>query len=161
MKAQYIEAPDHEVFQFRDSLFLAGGISDCYDWQKDAVTALTHLSVVLVNPRRANFDISKPEEGVVQIKWESNYLSQCSQILFWFASETVCPITLFELGAALERRRNAMEYDGNLQQLFIGAHKMYPRLLDVQVQSKLYGHGVVTDFSKLMQMVVDYNTKGN
>ena len=64
---KYIEAPnvyesgDEEdfVYQVGDghSIFLAGGICDCPDWQSRMVELLTPTDMVVINPRRKDFPI--------------------------------------------------------------------------------------------------------
>lgn len=126
---QYIEAPNEDSPKYANQLFLAGGITNVEDWQSWVAKEITGLDITVFNPRRANFDLSKKEETVTQIRWEYNRLRKATDVLFWFSHETVQPITLFELGAALERRS-----PGNL---FIGASPDYPRVLDVKTQTNL------------------------
>lgn len=111
----HIEAPVRRVFKpfvifflicclswdgKNPSLFLAGGISGCSDWQASVAEAFASLcpDLVLLNPRRKNFNVSDDSESVKQIHWEFEHLRKASAILFWFPHETLCPITLFELG---------------------------------------------------------------
>lgn len=112
----------------RHSLFLGGGISCCPDWQEEMVKLLEDVHVVLVNPRREKFDIDDKEMSTQQIKWEHYHLAHCRSRLFWFPKETLCPITLFELG----------KFIGEPEPLFVGCHPEYKRKLDVEVQMSLY-----------------------
>lgn len=127
------------------SVFLGGGISGCSDWQKQVVEMiraenialvntedLSDLDIVLINPRRANFPINDPTAAAEQIKWEHDYLMRADAILFWFAPETLCPITLFELGTFA--RTNVP--------IFVGADPKYQRRQDVQIQMSLYREDV-------------------
>lgn len=109
------------------SLFLGGGISDCPNWQAEIIPRFANTNVILMNPRRDNFDITNQYMSVEQIHWEHEHLNTASAILFWFPAETLCPITLFELGkyATLGKR------------IFVGCHPDYARALDVRVQLKL------------------------
>ncbi len=36
---------------------------------------------------------------VMGCRWEHDHLRRAKAIMFWFPSETLCPITLYELGA--------------------------------------------------------------
>ena len=108
------------------SIFLAGGIKGCPDWQAYAVNRLKHTQFVVLNPRRPEFSPSE-EEGRAQIRWERFHLEQADEVLFWFPQETVCPISLFELGTWLYTRKV----------LLVGCHPKYPKRFDVQVQSRL------------------------
>ena len=123
---QYIEAlapyNGHEK-----SVFLAGGISNCIDWQAEVTSMLADANLVLLNPRRSNFPIYNPAESEVQIKWEFDHLRKASAILFWFPSETLCPITLYELGT----------WSMTEKPLFVGVHPNYQRRSDVEIQTRL------------------------
>lgn len=114
------------------SVFLAGGITGCLNWQQDFIN-LCKLNyressgLVLVNPRRDNFEMSNKDMSKKQIQWEYQMLRKCDKIIFWFPEETLCPITLFELGSALERTDRIM----------VGCSPGYKRLLDVEEQVSL------------------------
>lgn len=131
-------------------IFLAGGISNCPDWQSGVASKISKkFDGVIVNPRRENWNMdSQSNESIKQIEWEHSFLIQSDVILFWFPKETLCPITLFELGAALERG----------QKLFIGCHVDYQRKLDVIVQSKLVVHNqeIFYDLDKLTDSLINY-----
>lgn len=124
---RYIEAP-HEWDGEGRGLFLAGGISGCPDWQATVAARLTDSALALLNPRRADFPMHDPTAAEAQITWEHRHLRRASAILFWFPCETLCPITLYELGAwsALGSKP-----------LFIGTHPDYQRKLDVVIQTRL------------------------
>lgn len=130
------------------SVFLGGGISNCPDWQNDIIAKFAEAgsNVVLVNPRRSNFDITNPDMSKQQIGWEYNHLKAVDGTLFWFPCETLCPITLFELAkqAALGRR------------IFVGCHPNYARKFDVEEQLRLMGFKdpVVDNLDDLVAQVV-------
>jgi hypothetical protein len=109
-------------------LFLAGGITDCPDWQSVLVEDLAHLDVIVYNPRRREFDVSDLSHTEEQIRWEYRHLRRADAVLFWFPSETLCPIVLFELGvqSAIAGRT-----------IFVGVHPEYKRRADVLVQMSL------------------------
>jgi len=77
------------------SLFLAGGISGCPDWQKEIIEKLKDLPLVLFNPRRASFPIEDKDAARAQIEWEHIHLRKASAISFWFPCETLNPIVLY------------------------------------------------------------------
>ena len=121
-----IEAPNQ--FDGRGpSLFLAGGVTGCADWQAQLVAMLPRLDVTALNPRRRAFDIADDSATVVQIEWEFHHLRKASAIAFWFPEESICPIALFELGAWSERATP----------LLVGAHSRYARRRDVVEQLRL------------------------
>jgi hypothetical protein len=121
------EAPN--VYDGRYTLFLAGGISGCPDWQSEALKEFEDLDddCKIANPRRKDFDITDEKVSEKQIKWEHDALSHSNLILFWFPKETVCPITLYELGYWLGF--------GHVM-LFIGVHPEYSRRFDIEQQLK-------------------------
>jgi hypothetical protein len=163
MKAQYIEAPNIEQIKHNASLFLGGGITNCSDWQKEVIAALKDKEMTIVNPRRENFDVTDPSASAAQIDWEYDYLRECNQVMFWFSSETVCPITLFELGATLERWHYEQWLLGQSndpvppQTIFIGCHPEYKRILDVTHQARRKGFGVIVGLENLIKAVKEHN----
>jgi hypothetical protein len=107
------------------SLFLAGGITGCPDWQREACALLADLPVALLNPRRQSFPITDPGAAAEQVAWEYRHLERATAILFWFpASPSPQPIALYELGrhAALGRS------------LAVGADPGYLRRADLLLQ---------------------------
>jgi hypothetical protein len=114
------------------AIFLAGGITGCPTWQNEMVSLLDGLPVVLLNPRRDHFPIDDPTAATTQIEWEHRHLRKADAVLFWFPCDTLCPITLYELGAWSVRRD-----EQGLKPLFVGVHPQYPRRQDVEIQTRL------------------------
>lgn len=123
----YVEAPHQPEATTGPSLFLAGGITGCPDWQAVLVEQWKHLALTVFNPRRKDFPIYDPSAAEAQITWEHDWLRRVDAILFWFPCETLCPITLYELGA----------WTRSSKTLFLGAHPDYQRRLDVLIQTRL------------------------
>lgn len=119
-----ITAP--EKHESNVDIFLAGGISNCPLWQEEAITLLGNVHGIAYNPRRAGELVA--EEATTQIEWEYHALHHVKNILFWFPEETLCPITLFELGV-FSQQKNV--------NLFVGTHPNYQRKLDVITQLRL------------------------
>lgn len=164
MPHQYIEAPNKVKIRNSLSIFLAGGISNCEDWQSKASKALSRQDyLTVVNPRRNDWKMDKNEveESVIQIAWEFDYIRRVSDVLFWFTDDTLQPITLYELGAALERNHKYWDESENPQgqRIFLGADKAYKRLLDVKVQAKLVGYKweIRDNLETLLKDVVQYH----
>jgi hypothetical protein len=122
---RYIEALETYT-ENETSLFLAGGIMGCPDWQWEMVAALGSTALVLLNPRRAHYQFDE-EAAREQIMWEHTHLRRATAISFWFPKETLCPITLYELGA----------WSMTDKKLFVGTHPDYLRRQDVLIQTKL------------------------
>ncbi|MGQ0574187.1 MAG: nucleoside 2-deoxyribosyltransferase domain-containing protein [Pseudonocardia sp.] len=134
---RYIEAPQPYERRPDDgpALFLAGGITACPDWQRDACELLRGAPVVLLDPRRARYEFD-PQAGtgahVEQVAWEYRCLQAADATLFWFPAcdpcVTVQPITLLELGTAIAERRLCG------RRVVVGADPGYPRRIDVELQ---------------------------
>lgn len=154
---QYVVAPNREPNDFpaaqeqKNSIFLAGSITGAGNWQTDTANKLRSRFHVF-NPRRDNFNVSDPKVEREQITWEFSYLNYCRNILFWFAPETLAPITLFELGTVLE-----LGFRGE-KNIFIGIHPDYKRKNDVLIQTELRApnllKNIVFDIDELCDIVV-------
>lgn len=101
-----VKAPnDYSSHKKMMSVFLAGSIEmgTAEDWQAKVVAALAPTSVLLLNPRRDNWNagweqkIDNPPFRE-QVEWELNALEAADIIIFYFAPNTKSPITLLELG---------------------------------------------------------------
>ena len=106
-------------------LFLGGGISNCPNWQENVISLLCDRDLTILNPRREMY--SDGELAQKQIAWEYDALRKVSTVLFWFPSETLCPITLFELGVFTQRTD---------VRVLVGTHPEYARRFDVIEQLK-------------------------
>jgi hypothetical protein len=119
-----IEAP-HD-YPAQADIFLGGGISNCPDWQSDVIELLADVPGVALNPRRTGeFTEDIADE---QITWEYHALSSVNTVFFWFPKETLCPITLLELGVFTQRPDT---------RLIVGTHPDYARRFDVIKQLEL------------------------
>jgi nucleoside 2-deoxyribosyltransferase-like protein len=87
------------------SVFLAGSIEmgQAEDWQTVCERALQDLQIVILNPRRTNWDagwvqaIDNPQFRE-QVEWELTAQERASVIAMYFAPASKAPITLLELG---------------------------------------------------------------
>ena len=149
----YREAPHYYVpgpyTDQRSKIFLAGGIQGCPDWQREVLQELHDADAIVFNPRRKVFpDVAAASEAScrVQICWEFTHIAESDIILMWFPEESVCPITLYELG-----RITALYSD--TKKLIIGTHPSYPRRVDVKVQTELATDGKVSVLHSLHEMI--------
>ena len=128
------------------TVFLAGGITNCPNWQQEMCSLLQDTDLILLNPRREHFPIEDPNAAQEQITWEHNQLRMADAILFWFPCETLCPIVLYELGA----------WSMADKPIFVGVHPDYRRRQDVEIQTHLTRPGVVISYSleSLAQQVI-------
>lgn len=127
MSIEVIKAPNQ---LHKPAIFLGGSITGAVDWQKDFVGLLDYydLDLVALNPRRDDFDVTNPNETIIQIEWEYIHLRRADAIVFYFSPETVAPITLYELGAHTH---------SSGKPIFVGVHPDYTRKVDVEVQCSL------------------------
>ena len=122
----------------KKSIFLAGGITGCPNWQFDMIWELNNLAnsglyelggLVIFNPRRDDFDVNDSKATIEQIKWEHKCLEKCDICSFFFpASDTDQPITLYELGK-----------NKSMHSCVVGIQEGYKRAEDVRVQLTLDG----------------------
>ncbi len=127
-----IECPN-EIYSVKNidniKLFLAGGISNVPNWQRVVIDNLKDIeNLTIYNPRRTNFDITNKSVLEEQIIWEYLHLKDADIISFWFAKETLNPITLYELG----KWSNSSD-----RQIVIGIEDGYLRKDDVIIQTRL------------------------
>jgi len=127
--AQVIIAPNELYTLYSETetkLFLAGGITDCPDWQADFIREFRNTNkLVISSPRRPK----KPESDKLeeQIVWEHRHLREADIVVFWFSEGSVNPITLYELGLMLTSDKVVV----------IGVHPDYTKKDDVIIQSRL------------------------
>jgi hypothetical protein len=126
---EYCDNNDNNI----PSLFLGGGITSCKLWQDDLIQEIDDLNCIVYNPRRKSFDIKDPNQSEIQIRWEHKYLVDSDIVVFYFSSETLCPITLFELGSRLMSNL----YIPYHQSIYIYCESGYQRKFDVAFQTKL------------------------
>jgi hypothetical protein len=124
---KYVEAPDTIHADASGVLFLAGGITGCPDWQARALKMLKNTRYTILNPRRHFFPTDDHTARLEQVVWEYHGLRRADVILFWFPSETVQPVALYELGAALEAEKPVV----------VGADAKYVRRLDLELQLRV------------------------
>jgi hypothetical protein len=127
------------------SVFLAGGITGCPDWQSELIEMVGDTKLTLLNPRRPMFPMGDPNAAVEQIAWEYRHLRKADVVLFWFPKETLCPIVLYELGA----------WSMTDKPLLLGIHPDYQRRRDVEIQTQLARRDVepVYSLTKLAELV--------
>ncbi len=106
-----VKAPNSykgEVDKF--TVFLAGSINmgQAYPWQKLVEQALDTEDVLILNPRRDDWDSSweqkiENKQFKQQVDWELNAQEDADLIVMYFDKEGPSPITLLELGLFKDR----------------------------------------------------------
>jgi hypothetical protein len=130
--AQIVEATN-EVYNIQKlqskKVFLAGGITNCPDWQSELIEKIKYYdNAVIYNPRRKNFPMDNPNASEEQIAWEYEHLRDADMIIFWFAKGSLNPIVLYELG----RWGNSSN-----KKIVVGGDPEYERRKDVSIQTLL------------------------
>ena len=151
---KYIESPHkYENKPGKASVFLAGGITGCPDWQQEVTVFFQPTNIVILNPRRKHFPINTPDAASEQINWEFEHLRKADVILFWFPKESICPIALYELGAWTRTEKH----------IFIGMHPGYERRQDIEIQTRLRrpGSRIVYSLQELVNQIIDYLANKN
>lgn len=129
-------------------LFLAGGITNCDNWQDKVIKYLDdHYAdstegLILYNPRRTDFPIHDPNASKKQISWEFNALENCDIFSMYFcAGDSDQPICMYELGRNLVRMEQKF-HDDTINRILVSVEDGYRRKQDVEIQTKLTGIGV-------------------
>jgi len=128
------------------SVFLAGSIEmgAAEDWQAHVERALQDLDVLILNPRRDEWDASwvqsiKNATFREQVEWELSGLERASMVAIYFAPTTKAPITLLELGLCARAGR-----------LIVCCPEGYWRRGNVEVVCQRYGVPLVRDLPNLV-----------
>lgn len=113
-------------------VYLAGGLAT--PWREEVIFRLEHNTVILVDPTNKGLagGLNATQQ---QTQWERTYLDRADAIMFWFPSETPCPVALFELGFLLAQGKK----------VFIGAHPLYPKLNDLIAQVRVIDDRIIVD----------------
>lgn len=103
--ADIYRAPEYYVNDGRLKIFLAGSIEMgvAENWQEKIEIALSEMDVVILNPRRLNWDSSWEQtienpKFKEQVEWELKGLEDSDIIVVYFDPNTKSPITMLELG---------------------------------------------------------------
>ncbi len=131
------------------AVFLAGSIEmgAAIDWQRELTAALADRDIIVLNPRRDEWDaswrqsIDEPKFRA-QVEWELDGLERADVIAMWFAPDTKAPITLLELG--LHARSG---------KLIIGCPDGYWRKGNVEVVCKRFHITLVGDWAAFVAAV--------
>ena len=137
---------NYNLNQLEIPCFLAGGITNCSEWQKDVIKGLNEKlngdlqsnCLILFNPRRENFPINDPNASLDQIKWEYNWLEKCQIFSMYFdgTAKSDQPICFYELGRNIERMKQKFPKSWQLRTV-ISVDSNFKRYNDVIIQSKL------------------------
>jgi len=134
---KHIQAPNESTWNNNEKkIFLAGGCAT--EWRWELIQMLANTSLVFLDPKRDDA-CSKKE----MVRWEHKHLLLTDAILFWFPKETLCPMTLYELGTWAQTRKN----------LFVGVHPDYAKREDVEIRLALADVEIVYSLEKLSKRI--------
>lgn len=136
---------------FAIPVFLAGGITNCEEWQKIVINYFKEnwkheRGIIFLNPRRDSFDVTNPNATREQIEWEFKYLNTpCVLFSMYFSnSASPQPICFYEMGRALAKEFNVDAFTGLRENdVFVATHKDFHRKADVLIQGELADYGSV------------------
>lgn len=137
-----ITAPEYYV-PTRDEItvFLAGGITNCENWQKEVIDYLMSLPeektdrLVIFNPRRDKWPKNSDTEEIRrQINWEADYIRSADIFTMYFTNteKSDQPICFYELGKYANRNNDIISYQEG-----------FKRALDVEFQMSTNGRADV------------------
>jgi len=126
--------------------FLAGGITNCANWQNEVISKLKEYDVnnpgelnelIVFNPRRDDFPIDDPDASYEQIDWEFSALEKSDIFSMRFvAGPSDQPICMYELGRIIHKMQ--IRYPVSFKdRVIISCDKDYKRAQDVHIQMKL------------------------
>jgi len=105
---KHIKSPNNYTATSTDfTIFLGGSIEmgKAVKWQDCIAADLAYEDVVLLNPRRDDWDsswVQDPTPGTrfyEQVTWEMRAQDNADLLVYYFDPTTISPITLLELGA--------------------------------------------------------------
>jgi hypothetical protein len=122
-------------------LFLAGAIDmgQAEDWQVQVVSAFANDDLIILNPRRPEFNPDTLDE---QIKWELHALEDCSMIFLWFPRASKAPISFFEAGLWWSHSK-----------LIVGAEYGFYRRRNLELTSEWHGRKLFYELDEMIWYV--------
>ena len=104
-KSIEVKAPGQYDASTKYTIFLAGAIDQgkAVDWQKEVSQALSDFDILILNPRRDDWDASWEQsadnpEFAKQVTWEYDAMEAADMVVFVFTKDSKAPITFYELG---------------------------------------------------------------
>jgi hypothetical protein len=133
-----IKPPDKiDLYGYRGSVFLAGSIEmgAAVDWQARVTEELADMDVVVLNPRRDDWDSSWEQsidnpQFYEQVTWKLEGLERADRIIMYFAPDTKSPISLLELGMHIGPR------------MYVCCPRKFWRRGNVEIVCDRYGGGI-------------------
>lgn len=149
----------YKLLPYKKTVFLAGSIEQgkAEDWQEKLSKEIDADDIAIFNPRRDNWDSSwdNSKDNPMfneQVNWELDYINHSKLIVFYFAKNTISPITLLELGLTLGQ----LEYSN--QRIIIYCDKEYCRRGNVEITFDRYRYSdyygkYTTDYDEFLNYI--------
>ena len=133
------------------AVFLSGSIEmgKAEDWQTKVKEALKDKNIILLNPRRDDWDSSwiqsiEDKRFKQQVEWELENLEKADIIIVNFVAGTNSPITLLELGLFKDKH------------IFVSCPKDYFRRGNVEIVCRKYKIPFFEDLNSLLESVKSF-----
>jgi hypothetical protein len=104
--------PPNPIPETGNAVFLAGSIDQdsAEKWQEYLISQLNHQHLIILNPRRTNWDKEWAEEidnpyFFEQVEWELKGQERADLIVMYFDPNTQSPISLLELGLFAQTKK--------------------------------------------------------
>ncbi len=129
------------------------------NWQTRVAKDMVDYDVVLLNPRRDDWDsswvqsINDPQFNA-QVTWELNGLDWANIVIFYFDPTTKSPITLMELGITAV----ASSHDGS-PHVIVCCPEGFWRKGNVEIVCARFGIPMVTTYEDMMELLVTHVKK--
>ena len=146
-------------------VFLAGGITNCWEWQKELIKELKrndegYENLVVFNPRRDDFPIGDPNASREQIGWEFKWLERMDIFSMYFCNdESDQPICMYELGRNIVRMQMRFPTDWQ-KRILVACEDGYKRENDVHIQTGLaVGHELLVYTGYSVDALIKYHAR--
>jgi hypothetical protein len=149
--------PPNEANGEAPYVFLAGSIEQgkAAEWQRQIAEGLADLDIVLLNPRRDDWD-ADAEQSVdnpyfaAQVSWEIEYLQESDITLFYFQPDTFSPITIGEFYYKLRG------FDPDYPSVVVCCPTGYWRKGNIDFMCRHHGVPMVDDIDGLIEKVREW-----
>lgn len=138
----------------RKIIFLAGSVEmgKAEPWQERIANELKSTSLVLLNPRREDWDSSWSQTKddprfSEQVNWELDGIRDADVVAFYFDPNTASPITLLELGSCIHRKKAV-----------VCCPEGYFRKGNVDIVCDRYGIDQVGSLEELIEVLKSYDS---
>jgi hypothetical protein len=145
----------------RFTIFLGGTIEmgNCEDWQSKLTEDLSDQDIIILNPRRDDFDALQKqsidnEYFNTQVNWELDGLMRADLIVMYLLPGTMSPISLLEIGLYTDINSSIND------KLIVCCPEGFWRKGNIEIVTRRYGIKLVTDYFSLFNEVLQKINNG-